>query len=128
MTRKSVQNKILNTLKLKYNNNDDDDDDVSGQNKEFDLYKLLNNIGMNMYYKLFVENELNDIDILKCVSDKQLFEIGIKNIGQRIRILKSISKLNNNHHVKRFRMTKLELTLLILVILLIINNLYLTPR
>ena len=80
---------------------DDAMDDATVETKDNNddkllVKKLLNDIGLNQYYISFVENEICDLNVLIELKDEQLKEIGVDKLGQRIKILNEISKLNNN--------------------------------
>ena len=55
-----------------------------------DLYSCLEKIGYEEYYPLFIENGIEDKDILRELGMNELKEIGIGKIGHRTRIFKEI--------------------------------------
>lgn len=58
-------------------------------------YWLHNVVGLGEYYDLFIDNGLDDIDIVKDISIGELESIGISKLGHRKRIYKEIEHLNN---------------------------------
>ena len=55
--------------------NDNDNVNIESDDDGSTVTKLLNDIGMDKYYKSFVENELNDIDVLKKLTNEHLQEL-----------------------------------------------------
>ena len=57
--------------------------------------KLLDELNLGEYCEFFVSKEI-DIDIFPCVTDEQLQTIGVRTLGQRIRILTAARGLHCN--------------------------------
>ena len=99
----SLNKQIENiTLRLDNNNNTnnnnvfDENKENEGEKGEKQVSYFLNEIvGMNEYYKLFVENGLNDMDIICTLTMNELEQIGIKKLGHRKKIKREIDNLNN---------------------------------
>ena len=63
--------------------------------KNNDLESLLAKHKLNFkYYKLFIEQEINDIKTFKDLSGDDLIEIGIENIRDRNKIIAIIKNIN----------------------------------
>ena len=57
---------------------------------------LRDNVGLEEYYDIFMENGLDDIEILKQINNDHLTQIGVHKIGHRIKIMKYIALLQDS--------------------------------
>ena len=68
----------------------------NNNNHENDRFKywLKNDVGLEDYYQLLVENGVDSLSTIKLLKEKELTEIGITIIGHRVKLLHEISLLN----------------------------------
>ena len=55
---------------------------------------LRDNVGLEEYYDLFMENGLDEMEIIQQINNETLIDIGIHKIGHRIKIIKYVSMLS----------------------------------
>ena len=61
------------------------------------LWPWLNDVvQLPQYFEEFLDHDLNDMEIVKLMKEKDLINIGVKKVGHRIRFLKHIADLSSN--------------------------------
>ncbi len=89
-----------------YNDIDNNNDDINinininmngcnNDKREQVKYWINNIVCMKEYYDIFVQNGIDDIDIIKDLNMDELIEIGINKLGHRKKIMNEIDKLKN---------------------------------
>lgn len=107
LDRDSDKNEIYDqhlSFEMKDNNNDSIKSNklnnklvnISKEEKQKQVKYFLNDIlEMNEYYQLFIDNGLDDMDIIITLTMDELEQLGIKKIGHRKKIKQEIDNLNN---------------------------------
>lgn len=66
------------------------------ERKELLKLWMVQTVQLPEYFELFVENGLEELDVVKDIDDKILTEIGIKKVGHRMKLLKHIQSLRHD--------------------------------
>ena len=97
------ENIRIKNKKIKYNSNDIIYDNQKSTNDSSSLYQFLSNIKMEKYFNNLLDNGFDDVNLLiyqtrteNPITDLQLKEVGINNIGDRARILIKLEESANN--------------------------------
>ena len=54
------------------------------------VFQFLDKLGLAKYAKIIIDEGFDDLDTFKEIEDYQLKELGVKKMGHRMKILKSI--------------------------------------
>ncbi|BES91338.1 Hypothetical protein domain [Nesidiocoris tenuis] len=66
-----------------------------------DMYSLLASIGMERYYSNFVENEVQDLEVLLTFNEADLISIGVNALGARKKFLMLIAGLKRRRQFRK---------------------------
>eukprot|EP01084_Bolivina_argentea_P273387 465673_1 len=80
------------------NNNKFETEQKEEQQTDFNQFTewLLENNKLKEYYSLFIDNDINEWNVIKNITNDELKEIGIKSLGNRKRILQKIKEIKGD--------------------------------